>query len=377
MSRHSATRTSQNGAPPSFDNADNLRQKARAAGLHPDYWYAVEYDAAIKPGEVKEVHFWNRSIALFRGQDGTLTALENRCSHRRLKLSLGDVNGCDLVCLYHGWRYNRQGEVIDFSHELFGRPKPPTVPTYPLKVRYGLIWLFPGDPTLIENRTIPDIPELEGNDPWPCVPVDFIWPAHHSIIMENTCDFTHAYLHRRYRPFEDAKLTKSKIHGERIFASYDATAGHGRFSRYFADQTAINTNQMDLCYEYPYQWSNTGDRIKHWCFLLPMNERVTRVFFLFYFSKFKIPFTPLRIPQNLMRLFLKGAKRMHIQPLLAQTGVAVTAEQIGYEQHHDSPPIERNPAIHQFQELTIRKWEEHVAKAVESSGSAAWFHCKF
>ena len=41
---------------------------------------------------------------------------------------------------------------------------------------------------------------------------------------------------------------------------------------------------------YPYQWSNTGDRIKHWCFVLPLDERTTRVFFLFYFEALKIPF---------------------------------------------------------------------------------------
>ena len=46
---------------------------------------------------------------------------------------------------------------------------------------------------------------------------------------------------------------------------------------------------MDLCYEYPYQWSNTGGKIKHWCFFLPIDARTTRVFFLFYFESFKIP----------------------------------------------------------------------------------------
>ena len=57
---------------PGFTEARNPRQKARAAGLHPDYWYAVERDSAVKSGSVVEVRFWNRSIALYRGQDGKL-----------------------------------------------------------------------------------------------------------------------------------------------------------------------------------------------------------------------------------------------------------------------------------------------------------------
>ena len=49
--------------PPSFSTAKNRRQKVRACGMDPNYWYAVEFDDAIKPGEVKAVKFWKRSIA--------------------------------------------------------------------------------------------------------------------------------------------------------------------------------------------------------------------------------------------------------------------------------------------------------------------------
>ena len=54
--------------PPPFAAATNLRQKARAAGLHPDHWYAVEHDKRLTRGRVVEVRFWNRSIAIFRGR---------------------------------------------------------------------------------------------------------------------------------------------------------------------------------------------------------------------------------------------------------------------------------------------------------------------
>jgi phenylpropionate dioxygenase-like ring-hydroxylating dioxygenase large terminal subunit len=361
MNTSTAIGLSSKASVPTFTQATNRRQKARAAGLHPDYWYPVEYDRAIKPGQVKEVVFWRKSIALFRDQAGQLTALENRCAHRQLKLSLGNVSDCRLICTYHGWQYNAQGEVVDFSHDLFGRPKPPyiTIATYPVQVRYGLIWIFPGNRALCAQRRIPDISELETEKPWPCVPVDFIWPAHHSMIIENVCDFTHAYLHRKYRPFSDAKLTRNETCGDRVFVGYDTKVGRGPVSRHFVD-AAVDTNHMDLCYDYPYQWSNTDNQIKNWCFVLPIDERTTRVFFLFYFARFKIPFTRLHIPQVLTKFFLKMSKQMLIRPLLAQDGTAVTAEQNGYEQHYSSPPIELNPMIHEFQEITIRKWEEYV-----------------
>jgi phenylpropionate dioxygenase-like ring-hydroxylating dioxygenase large terminal subunit len=350
--------------PPEFTEARNRRQKARAAGLDPDYWYPVEYDRRVKAGRVVEITFWRKSIALYRGLDGRLRALENRCAHRQLKLSAGDVNGCNLVCAYHGWSYDGEGRVAGIPHDLFGRDMPSfRVASYPVQVRYGLIWIFPGNPKLAPEREIPAIPELSGPKRWACVPIDFTWQAHHSMIIDNVSDFTHAHLHRKYRPFVDAKMVRCEMLGDRVFVSYRTKIGTGRFSGLFVDRDRVDTNFIELCHEYPYQWSNTGGKIKHWCFVLPIDERTTRAFFLFYFDALKIPFTSVRIPQWLMRPLLKIANPISIRPLLSQDGFAVEAEQEGYEAYFDAPLAELNPAVGLFQQLTIRKWEEHLARS--------------
>jgi phenylpropionate dioxygenase-like ring-hydroxylating dioxygenase large terminal subunit len=323
----------------------------------------VEYDRALKPGQTIEVHFWNSSIVLYRGQDGQLHALENCCAHRQLKLSIGQVEDCNLTCAYHGWSYNGDGFVVNVAHELFGHPRlNVSIRSYPLQVRYGLIWLFPGDAARAKERKIPEIPELEGPNRWACVPLDFTWRAHHSMIIDNVSDFTHAYLHRRYRPFVDPKLTKCEAYGDRVCLAYETQIGMGRVTSLFVDRKRVNTNSIELCYEYPYQWSNTGGGIKHWCFLLPLDERTTRAFFLFYFNALRIPLTPIRLPRFLMMPLLRIANRLHIRPLLDQDGFAVEAEQAGYEAHYEAPMIEINPAIGLFQDLTIRKWQEYLTK---------------
>ena len=351
-------------APPTFDEARGRREKARAAGLHPDYWYAVEHERAVRPGAVVEVTFWGTSIALWRDREGELHAVENRCAHRQLKLSLGSVEGCRLACAYHGWGYDASGRLAHIPHELFGRSMPDVrLKTYPLRVRYGLVWIFPGDPALADIRRIPDIPELEGPGHWPCVPLDFTWRAHHSMIVDNVSDFTHAWLHRKYRPFEDARLRRCELVGDHVQLSYDTQVGRGRISGRFVNRSRVNTSAMDLCYEYPYQWSNTDGKIKHWCFFLPIDACTTRTFFLFYFESLTIPLTPLRIPRRLMRLVLRVSNRVLIGPLLSQDGFAVEAEQRGWEAHHDRPVPDLNPAVSLFQQLTVRKWEEHLASA--------------
>ena len=349
--------------PPTEEEAGNLRQQARAVGMNPDYWYAVEEVRNVKPGEVTEVVFWKQSIALFRAEDGSFHAMENRCLHRQVKLSLGEVEGCRLVCGYHGWGYDEEGHVVDIP-DLFGRTKVPrlSVRSYPVQVRYGLVWIFPGDPALAEERRIPEIPELEGPGRWACVPLRFDLSAHHSIIIDNVSDFSHAYLHRQYRPFDGATLTRHETIGDNVHLAYETRVGRGRISGKFVDHGRLNTNYMELCYEYPYQRSNTDDEIKHWLFVLPIDERTSRTFFLFYFRSLKIPLLPVRIPRWAMSTVLRLANRMLIGPLLSQDRWAVEAEQAGYEHNWDAPPIEVNPVVRSFQQVTVRKWREHLER---------------
>ncbi|MCA9620499.1 MAG: hypothetical protein KC731_15865, partial [Myxococcales bacterium] len=91
-------------------------------------------------------------------------------------------------------------------------------------------------------------------------------------------------------------------------------------------------------------------------------------FFLFYFKSFKVPFTPFRFPRRLMNPLVKVANKVQIGPLLQEDVVACEAEQAGYEAHWDEPIAELNPAVHAFQNLTIRKWEEYLAREQEKRG---------
>ncbi len=349
-------------APPRFEDANNRRAQVRAAGLDPNYWYAVEHDSAIKRGQIIEARFWGVSVAVYRDEDGRLHALENRCAHRHLPLTEGIVKGRQVVCQYHGWAYNGAGELAEVPHELFGKAMPKCkLRPYPVRVRYGLVWVFFGDPARADSTPMPEIPELEGENPWACVPVDFTWKAHHSMIIDNVSDFTHAFLHRRFQPFSDSTLTDLETRDDKVFLSYDTKVGRGKISGLFVDREAIDTNAMDLCYDYPYQWSNTDGKIKHWLFVLPIDERTTRGFFLFYFDHFRIPFTKIKIPRRVMKPFLRISNQLLIKPLLGEDGVAVEAEQTGWEEHWDAPIVELNPAVNAFQALTVRKWEEYLA----------------
>ena len=120
---------------------------------------------------------------------------------------------------------------------------------------------------------------------------------------------------------------------------------------------------MKLCFAYPHQCSNTDGKIKHWCFVLPLDARTTRVFFLFYFAALRIPLTRIAVPRWLLAPLLRISNRLMIRPLLMQDGAMVEAEQRAYEAQPDAPAIEFNPVVIEFQRLIIAEWRRHFGES--------------
>ncbi len=368
MARSAYTRPSQ--PPPDFAAATNLRQRARAAGMDPNHWYAVATTAQLPPGSKRQVRFWRRDVAVFRGEDGALGAVEDRCAHRQLPLTAGEVHGCRIVCAYHGWAHDAQGQVVDIPHETFGRKGLRfRVDSFEVRERYGLVWVFFGDRDRARDTPLPVIPELEGPDPWPCVPLEYRWEAHHSMVLDNVSDYTHGWLHRRLEPFRDPKLLAVEADEHKVVVRYDTKIGAGKWMDPFIHRNALGSNTIELQYDYPYHRSDTDGHIKHFIAVLPEDERTTRAFFLLFYKQIRIPGTPWSVPRRLMKQVIRFGNRFIVDPVFAEDGAALVLEQRAWERHWDAPLAELNPQVKAFQELTIRKWEAWLASQPGVSGS--------
>src|SRR5690349_22819268 len=49
-------------------------------------------------------------VVLYRTDRGEPVALLDRCPHRNVPLSIGRVQGKEIECRYHGWRFDPSGE---------------------------------------------------------------------------------------------------------------------------------------------------------------------------------------------------------------------------------------------------------------------------
>jgi len=59
----------------------------------------------LKPGECKMVEAGGREIALCN-VDGTFHAIDNVCPHQGGPLGEGIMEGKEIVCPWHGWRFD-------------------------------------------------------------------------------------------------------------------------------------------------------------------------------------------------------------------------------------------------------------------------------
>jgi nitrite reductase/ring-hydroxylating ferredoxin subunit len=345
--------------------ARNSRQAACSVGLDPSYWYPVEFDSALRREQVTAVRFQGGSVALFRDCNGDLHAIEDRCAHRGVKLSRGFVEGCNLRCVYHGWTYTPDGELCKIEHELFGKRFPSVkLKTFPVQVRYGLIWVFFGDPKLSKQRHVPAIPELESAEPWVCIPRVCVWKAHPTMIVNNFIDSTHvATLHNRNfwtRSLKIGGITQCNVDSERVLVRQEVEIDKTGLLEHAGP--VLKTNIEDACYDYPYLWATVGEAFALWTLMLPLDGDTTKVFLLSLSNRVRIPFTPWLAPRWLQQFVVPLCARFLVAPLLDADGWSAELEQDGHGEHPSAPTIDPHPAILPCYQLTVRKWQEHLAR---------------
>lgn len=78
-----------------------------------DFWYIVAESHELEKNQVISRTLMGEWLAVFRGSDGKVSALQDKCLHRTAQISRGKVTDGKLQCPYHGWTYNQGGEVVN------------------------------------------------------------------------------------------------------------------------------------------------------------------------------------------------------------------------------------------------------------------------
>jgi phenylpropionate dioxygenase-like ring-hydroxylating dioxygenase large terminal subunit len=133
-------------------------------------------------------------LAVFLTESGEVAVTADRCAHRGAPLSMGKVCGESIQCPYHGWEWAGDGSCTRIPSLADQRQIPPLarIPSYPVRVQWGLVWT-----TLEEPLTdVPDVPWFEP-DQWTWGHgTPFELPVAFGLMIENFRDVAHfAFVH--------------------------------------------------------------------------------------------------------------------------------------------------------------------------------------
>ncbi|MEV6663734.1 Rieske 2Fe-2S domain-containing protein [Streptomyces nigra] len=331
---------------PEPDAAFDLRR----VGAHPDFWYPVARSRAVRRGRTVAAVFAGERIALFRTRSGIVHALEDRCAHRQVPLSMGVVEGETLRCCYHAWAYRGDGRISQIPYLSKGDRRPPRgVRGYPVREAYGLVFVFPGDPEKAAVTELPDLPAY-GSPRYSTMTFSRTVRCHYSFMHENLLDMNHQFLHRGVVGTLHPELLGYTTTPRSVEARYLFTHAGGKRNRGAGLLAAEglggrdSADVMTIRTEYPYQTLDLVPEgadhpaFRLWAVYVPEDaeQRVCHAYGLLMIEKPKVP-GALRLAWPLIRRFTER--------VFAEDRMAVEAEQRAWDEQGEDRNHEVFPLI--------------------------------
>ena len=179
-------------------------------GLIRSYWIPALLSEEVRQpdGPPARVRMLGEELVAFRDSRGRIGLLGDHCAHRGTSLFFGRNEECGLRCVYHGWKFDVDGNVVDTPAEPagseFGKKLRHTA--YPTHEANGVIYAYLGP-----RGKIPPFPNYE----WTQVPVEFTYvtkcllECNYLQGLEGECDSSHlSFLHRSFTNERNQALYK-------------------------------------------------------------------------------------------------------------------------------------------------------------------------
>ncbi len=85
-------------------------------------------------------------LIAFRDSDGKIGLIDRYCAHRQVDLFYGRNEECGLRCVYHGWKFDTDGNCVDMPTELPSSNYKERIKltSYPVQEHAGIVWAYLG-----------------------------------------------------------------------------------------------------------------------------------------------------------------------------------------------------------------------------------------
>ncbi|MBC7521088.1 MAG: Rieske 2Fe-2S domain-containing protein [Sandarakinorhabdus sp.] len=112
---------------------------------YPFGWFPALLSAELAVGEVKPLRYFGQELVIWRGQDGTARMLDAWCKHLGAHMGHGGkVDGNNLECPFHAWRYDETGAVVEipYSRTIPPQVKRPCAHQWPVEEANRWVWFW-------------------------------------------------------------------------------------------------------------------------------------------------------------------------------------------------------------------------------------------
>jgi 5,5'-dehydrodivanillate O-demethylase len=138
------------------------------------FWHPVARVETLPKGRARAIRILGEDLTLYRGESGEFHLVGARCAHRGTVLQTAWVEGEELRCMYHGWRYDGTGLCTEIPAERQARARMPRIAGYPTRSYAGLVFAYMGELPVPEF----DLPRKDA----------FEDPARHIVALEQVWD---------------------------------------------------------------------------------------------------------------------------------------------------------------------------------------------
>ena len=130
------------------DLLTRVEDKAPMGGIMRQHWLpaCLSEEVAEPDGPPVRTRMLGEDLVVFRDTKGRLGVLGERCLHRRASLAFGRNEECGLRCLYHGWKFDVEGNILDQACEPEGERASlkRKQKSYPATESGGFVWAYMG-----------------------------------------------------------------------------------------------------------------------------------------------------------------------------------------------------------------------------------------
>lgn len=259
--------------------------------LIPNQWYAVLETNEVKADKPKGFKRLGRDLVFWRDQAGQVVAMEDRCPHRQVKLSLGKVvDGC-IECPFHGFQYDRKGDcqLIPANGKNGPRPKIFQAKSYPVREEHSFIWLWYGE----ARQEYPAVPFFEELEKFSYSTSRKRWAVHYTRAIENQMDVAHLpFIHantigRGSQTLVNGPYTLLK--DNTIYVWIDNQVDQ-QLPALKPDETVIPNRPAELEFKFPNVWMlRPSEQLRVTTSFVPVDDENTLMYVRFYHNFVKNP----------------------------------------------------------------------------------------